>query len=82
MSEDCGHHCCHIRTNGYHVHASEPAECDRCDSGVWPRVATLTDQLVGHASGQSVETSQSAHPPAAGEGTRTPTPAATASSWL
>jgi hypothetical protein len=46
MTEDCGHHCCHIRRNGYHVHASEPAACDRCVSGVLPRVAALTDQLV------------------------------------
>jgi hypothetical protein len=47
MNDDCGHRCCHIRSNGYHVHASEPCDCDRCDSGVWPRVAFLTGQLVG-----------------------------------
>jgi hypothetical protein len=52
MNEDCGHHCCHIRTNGYHVHANEPDDCGRCASDVSPRVAALTDQLV-HAGARS-----------------------------
>ena len=52
VTEDCGHHCCHIRTNGYHVYASDPGECDRCASDVSPRVAALTDQLV-HAGARS-----------------------------
>jgi hypothetical protein len=45
MAEDCGHSCCLIRSNAYHVHASDPGDCDRCTSEVPPRVATLTDEL-------------------------------------
>ena len=46
MNEDCGHHCCHIRHNAYHVHGSAPDECERCTSEVSPRVVALTDRLV------------------------------------
>jgi hypothetical protein len=49
--DDCGHACCHIRTNGYHVHAHEPSECERCASDVWPRIAALTAELIGHGTG-------------------------------
>jgi hypothetical protein len=73
MTEDCGHRCCHIRTNGYHVHASDAPACDRCRSGVRPRVAALTDQLVSHPVGQS---------PTASEGASRTTSTATMSFWL
>jgi hypothetical protein len=79
MSEDCGHRCCHIRSNGYHTHANEPLQCERCEAGVRPRVATLTGQLIAHAAGPTVRTAQS---PAASDGARRTTSTATTSSWV
>jgi hypothetical protein len=43
---DCGHICCHIRSNTYHVHTQEPGSCDRCRSHVLPRVTALTNEVV------------------------------------
>jgi hypothetical protein len=78
MSEDCGHRCCHIRTNSYHVHASEPAVCARCTSALSPRIVALTDQLV-HAGGRP---HRQAPAPEAIDGARRTTSTATTSSWL
>ena len=74
MNLDCGHHCCHIRTNSYHVHAQEPGSCDRCLAHVSPRVMALTDQLV-HAGTHPLRQA-----PAVSDGARRTTSTATASS--
>lgn len=53
MTDDCGHGCCLIRTNGYHVHVSPPPDCKRCRAEVRPRVAALTSALAAGADAQS-----------------------------
>ena len=44
---DCGHRCCHIRTNGYHRHVDAPATCPHC-----ARATLLAD--TGPPAGESV----------------------------
>jgi hypothetical protein len=52
---DCGHRCCEVPDNQYHVHADEPARCGRCVAAGWgddgaedvPRnVAAVLDAIV------------------------------------
>jgi hypothetical protein len=32
--DDCGHRCCRIPENGYHVHPRSPEDCPHCQAGV------------------------------------------------
>jgi hypothetical protein len=47
---DCGHRCCEMRDNRYHVHADEPEGCGRCAAAddVPGIVATVIDAILPH----------------------------------